>query len=145
MSECRSSIDDIYNFRCLPKAEKARKVKELLENDRFICREDKRQVRVTTGHEGVATANAKIETLGHRFWAKEIVEVIYNKFFAGKKMRGYRDSKFHEKINGVFICLVSSALRHCLKHWAMGELAEEMVDFKYETAAGKRNSDVINS
>jgi len=68
--------------------------------------------------------------------------VIYNKYYAGKKMREYRDREFHEKINGIFICLVASALRHCLKHWVTGELAEEMVEFKYETAAGKTNSDV---
>jgi hypothetical protein len=60
-------------------------------------------------------------------------------------MRGYRDVEFHEKINGVFICLVASALRHCLKHWVKGELAEEMVEFKYETAAGKNDSDARDS
>jgi len=54
-------------------------------------------------------------TFGYRFRAKEIVDVIFNKYYVGKKMRGYKDCEFHDKINGIFICLVATALRHCLK------------------------------
>ncbi|KAF8416532.1 hypothetical protein EV426DRAFT_721788 [Tirmania nivea] len=93
VAECRNTIDDIFDFRCLAKDEKASKVRWLLQDDRFVYREEHR------------------ESFGHRFLAKEIVDVIYNRFYAGKKMKGHQDSKFHEKIN------------------------KEMVEFKYETAA----------
>ena len=52
-------------------------------------------------------------------------------------MRGYRNCELHEKINGIFICLVATALRHCLKQWVTGELAEEVAEFKYEAAGSE--------
>jgi len=39
--------DEIYNFRCLPRDEKVNRIKELHEDYRFICRGDKREVRIT--------------------------------------------------------------------------------------------------
>jgi len=65
------------------------------------------------------------------------VDIIYNKYYAGKKMRGYRNCELHEKINGIFICLVATALRHYLKQWVTGELAEEVAEFKYETVSSE--------
>ena len=52
-------------------------------------------------------------------------------------MRGNRDVKFFDNINHVFICLVATAFRDCLKELKGGEQANEPVDFKYETAASK--------
>lgn len=66
----------------------------------------------------------------------EIIEIIFRKYFAGRKMRGNTDDTFFESINPVFICLVASALRHCLKAWTTGVYVEPP-DFKYETAKSK--------
>ncbi|RPB19237.1 hypothetical protein L211DRAFT_853418 [Terfezia boudieri ATCC MYA-4762] len=56
-------------------------------------------------------------------------------------MRGKRDSKFFDNINHVFICLVAAAMQYCLKELKTGD-ATEAIEFKYETAAGKYNSDM---
>ncbi|RPB19280.1 hypothetical protein L211DRAFT_767513, partial [Terfezia boudieri ATCC MYA-4762] len=62
----------------------------------------------------------------HRFRAGEIVTIIYECFFWWPKMRGKRDSKFFDKINNVFICLVAAAMQHCLKELRTGEASEAM-------------------
>jgi len=62
------------------------------------------------------------------------VKIIYQKYFQTKRMKGNRDPEFLERINGVFICFVATAMRHCLKLWKTGEYQEDGPDFKYETA-----------
>jgi hypothetical protein len=60
-------------------------------------------------------------------------------------MRGHFDDTFFDSINEVFICLVTSAMRHCLKAWTTGVYVEpgRNADFKYETTASKcHKSDV---
>lgn len=49
-------------------------------------------------------------------------------------MQGNRDPDFLDKINGVFICFVASAIRHSLKAWRKGDSIPVMQEFKYETA-----------
>lgn len=49
-------------------------------------------------------------------------------------MRGNRDPEFLDRINGVFICFVVTAIRHCLKAWKTWECDNGGPDFKYETA-----------
>ncbi|RPB24368.1 hypothetical protein L211DRAFT_785253, partial [Terfezia boudieri ATCC MYA-4762] len=75
------------------------------------------------------------------FPASEIMTVIYESFFWRPKMRGKRDSKFFDNINHVFICLAAATIQHCLKELKTGE-ATEAIEFKYDTAAGKYNSNV---
>jgi hypothetical protein len=70
------------------------------------------------------------------FRATEITELIFRKYFAGRKMRGNTDDTFFDSINEVFICLVASALRHCLKAWTTGVYVDAP-DFKYETGKSK--------
>jgi len=60
-------------------------------------------------------------------------------------MRCHFDDTFFDSINEVFICLVTSAMRHCLKAWTTGVYVEtgRNADFKYETTASKyHTSDV---
>jgi hypothetical protein len=59
-------------------------------------------------------------------------------------MRGRRDGDFFDKINAVFVCLIAATIQHCLKEWKSGKEPTELVDFKYETAAGMSISDVEN-
>ena len=77
--------------------------------------------------------------MGRRFKATEITEIIFRKYFAGRKMRGNFDNSFFDSINEVFIYLVASAIRHCLKAWVTGVFQETTrpVEFKYETAIRK--------
>jgi hypothetical protein len=51
-------------------------------------------------------------------------------------MRGNIDETFFEKINGVFICLVVSSIRHCLKCWVTGVYVQPSKNehFMYQTA-----------
>jgi hypothetical protein len=44
----------------------------------------------------------------------------------------------------VFVCLIAATIQHCLKEWKSGKEPTELVDFKYETAAGMSISDVEN-
>ncbi|RPB17874.1 hypothetical protein L211DRAFT_854692, partial [Terfezia boudieri ATCC MYA-4762] len=76
------------------------------------------------------------------FRASEITEIIFRKYFATLKMRGNFDDTFFESINEVFICLVSSAMRHCLKSWATGVYLEppKTEEFKYDTSVATWNA-----
>ena len=42
-------------------------------------------------------------------------EDILSEVFPGQRMKGYQELEFLEKINGVFIYFVGTAMRHCLK------------------------------
>jgi len=57
-------------------------------------------------------------------------------------MRGNRDENFFNSINAVFVWFVAATIQHCLKEWRTGKEPTELVEFKYETAAGKLISDV---
>jgi len=67
------------------------------------------------------------------------MEIIFRKYFAGVKMRGHFDDTFFDSINEVFICLVTSAMRHSVKAWTTGVYIEpgRNANFKYETTASK--------
>ncbi|KAF8414939.1 hypothetical protein BGX38DRAFT_1246750 [Terfezia claveryi] len=115
VAECRHTIIKVYGLNHLYKDDLKIEVEKLLDNDRFICRQATR------------------EELKNRFRAEEIVKVIFQKYFYSKRMKGNRDPGFLERINGVFICFVSTAMRHCLKMWKTGEYKDNGLEFKYET------------
>jgi len=66
-----------------------------------------------------------------------MVLLIHRIYFLWPKMRGNRDVEFFGRINDTFICLIGMPVQHCLKEWRSGKLAEELMDFKYESAGGK--------
>ena len=70
-----------------------------------------------------------------RFRASEIVTLIFQIFFQRPRMRGNRDGKFFEKMNGTLICLVAGAIRHCLREYLVGD--KSLIEFKYEIAASE--------
>ncbi|KAF8416049.1 hypothetical protein BGX38DRAFT_1147651 [Terfezia claveryi] len=57
-------------------------------------------------------------------------------------MRGNFDETFFDSINKVFICLVTSVMRHCLKSWTIGVYVEppKTGDFKYDTSISTWNA-----
>ena len=67
--------------------------------------------------------------------------MIYNTYFDGPRERGNTCLKFLESINEVFICLVVSAIRHCLKAWLTGVFVKptRSEQFKYATTISKYN------
>ena len=75
------------------------------------------------------------QELQDRFAAQEIAEVIYHRYFSGTKMRGQRDPKFLEDINGTFVCLVCASMQHSLKAYRSGAFIEPP-DFKYVHSIG---------
>ncbi|RPB18878.1 hypothetical protein L211DRAFT_853690 [Terfezia boudieri ATCC MYA-4762] len=52
---------------------------------------------------------------------------LYQKYFDDAKRKGNRKPDFLEKINGVFICFITTAIRYCLKAWKTGECADTHV------------------
>ena len=48
------------------------------------------------------------------------------------------DKEYFQSVNEVFICLVTSAMRHCLKAWKTGVYVKPLIseEFKYESSAG---------
>ena len=71
---------------------------------------------------------------GH-FSAEEIVKIIFQKYFNGKRSKGNQDPGFLDKINAPFLLFVCCAIRHCLMSWRQGALQTEKVnEFKYQTA-----------
>ncbi|KAF8433171.1 hypothetical protein BGX38DRAFT_1146201 [Terfezia claveryi] len=115
--ECKHSIVELFGLNKLSQGEIAMQVNYLLVQDSFICREDGR------------------ETHQRHFRATEIREIIFRKYFVTIKMRGNFDATFFDSINEVFICLVASAMRHCLKAWTTGVYVEppKTEVFKYDT------------
>ncbi|KAF8458809.1 hypothetical protein BGX38DRAFT_1138404 [Terfezia claveryi] len=92
------------------------KVEYLLEEDRFIYRQSSR------------------DEFRGQFRMEEIVNIIYQWYFQGPKMKGNRDPGFLDRINGIFICFVASAIHHSLKVWKTGDCNPVMQEFKYKTA-----------
>ncbi|KAF8415964.1 hypothetical protein BGX38DRAFT_1314649 [Terfezia claveryi] len=115
--ECKRSIVGVFGLDKLPQHEVAQRVSYLLFQDRFICREDGR------------------ETHQKHFRGSEITEIIFRKYFSTLKQRGNCDESFFDAINEVCICLVTSAMRHCLKAWMTGVYVEppSATKFKYDS------------
>ena len=57
-------------------------------------------------------------------------------------MKGNRDVNFFDKINMLFVCLITATIHHCFKECRSGKETTERVEFKYEIAAGKFISDI---
>ena len=72
----------------------------------------------------------------NRFRAEEISTLLYQKYFAGSKMRGIRDPEFIERINATLICLICASIQHTLKAYRSGILKDEL-DFNYVNSTGK--------
>ncbi|KAF8448464.1 hypothetical protein BGX38DRAFT_1270252 [Terfezia claveryi] len=89
-----------------------------------------------TGQELERVKITNTHTHQRHFRASEITDVIFHKYFASVKMRGNFDETFFDSINEVFICLVTSAMHHCLKSWTTGVYVEppKTGDFKYDTS-----------
>ncbi|KAF8458589.1 hypothetical protein BGX38DRAFT_1138674 [Terfezia claveryi] len=70
------------------------------------------------------------------------MNVIFRKYFASVKMRRNFNDTFFNSINKVFICLVTSVMRHCLKSWTIGVYVEppKTGDFKYNTSISTWNA-----
>ena len=76
-----------------------------------------------------------------RFRAEEIVMVIYQRYYKGKRKPEHQEPNFMNWINRVFICLAASAIWYCLKAWRIREFIEDQ-DLKYDTAWGRLNNQI---
>ena len=70
-----------------------------------------------------------------RFLAPQIPDLIYEKYFSGKKMYGTIDNKFLGRINGPFICLTAAVLCHTLRAWKTGSYLDPN-NFKQNMSRG---------
>jgi hypothetical protein len=89
-------------FKDLPTAEIIQKTEYLLDKDRYICHPD-----------GAEKHNM-------RFLNPLLIEIIYDQFFRGPKMKGRTDPTFIENINSVLICLTATAVHHQLEAFING-------------------------
>ena len=73
------------------------------------------------------------------FQADQITEIIFRNYFSSLKTQTVYDKDFFQSINEVFICLVASALSHCLKARKTGVYVKPLrsEEFKYESSAGR--------
>ena len=62
--------------------------------------------------------------------------MIFLRFFNGKKRIGYKDLIFLSQINEVLICLICTAIFHCLRQWRTDAL-DDIVEFKHDTHLGR--------
>ena len=69
------------------------------------------------------------QLLEGRFRAEEIVAVIYQRYYNNFRKQGSCDSDFLHNINGMFICFVTTAIRHYLKALKTVQLAELATEF----------------
>ena len=142
--ECKHSITHLYGLNMLEQDDIAKRVKWLLEEDRFICREDGWEVDTHVTRRIIVVESQQLTTCQTRqrhFQAKQITELTFRKYFVGAKMSGNVDECFFDSINEVFICLVVSTMRHCLKAWQTG-VFEQPPEFKCGTAQSKAQSDI---
>ena len=135
---CKHSILEIYGINKLDTEELDRKIHWLLSYDRFICCEDGREEDVGASRWIWYLLTCTQEPTRY-FKARELTDLIFRKYFATRKMRRNKDSTFFDSINEVFICLVASVMRHCLKPRRSGVYQEKsrFSGFKYETSLGK--------
>ena len=66
--------------------------------------------------------------------AEEVMNIIDTQYFKTVKRKHNQDPKFLEKLNGAFIFLVATAIRHSLKACRTRVHDEKGPEFKYETA-----------
>ena len=62
------------------------------------------------------------------------MNIIYTQYFETVKRQGNQDPKFLQRINGAFICLVATTIRHSLKAFRTGAHDEKGPACKYEKA-----------
>ena len=138
MYVCKQSILEVYGINKLDTEELARKIQWLLTYDCCICREDGRKHDVGASRRIWYLLTCTQEPTRY-FKAPELTEVIFRKYFATRKMRGNKDITFFDSINEVFICLVASVMRYCLKpcRTVVYEEKSRLSEFKYETSLGK--------
>jgi hypothetical protein len=119
-------VEKLYNLQevvtddmTIEQARRARKrrVEYLLEDDRFMCPPDKYQ---------------RVEW---RFTAPAISQFVFQRFYAGTRMRGSRDPTFFNKMNGVFLCLITTVIRHGLCAWQEGDL-DKVENFDSNSSGG---------
>jgi len=68
--------------------------------------------------------------------APQIPEVIWGKYFKGRKMRGIAQPDFLDRINGTMVCLTCAILCHTLREWQTAIYLETCV-FKPDAVAGE--------
>ena len=70
------------------------------------------------------------------FKATERTKLIFQGYLSRPKKTGNKVRSFFDSINEVFIYLLVTAIRHCLKVWVKGVYVKR-VNFRYETATSK--------
>lgn len=112
VSAAKGTVKVLYNIEgvvredmTVAEARTARKqlVKYLVDEDRFICPPE------------------KYEAVSFLFTAPAISQFIYQHFYGTQSARGSKDPSFLAKINGVFLCVVTTALWHGLISWESGD------------------------
>jgi hypothetical protein len=107
--------------------ELAEQIEYLLEDDRFLCPVENYEVRTEspkapTRAPKLSLKLKKKQDCNLRFFAPVLVQTMFIKHFEGPKARGkkYKDV-WIPSINGPFVCLTATILRHLLGCYRSGE------------------------
>ncbi|KAF8247434.1 hypothetical protein K440DRAFT_643723 [Wilcoxina mikolae CBS 423.85] len=98
--KCKEKVHSLYDFRTMDQDGVKQRVAHLLDRDLFTCPEQTR-------------TDCK-----YRFVATEIVDLLYETYFAGVRQLGMKDRRMIDMINSTFIVLAATAI-HRMKNWRM--------------------------
>jgi hypothetical protein len=104
----------IKKFKDMSKEDIIQEVDYLMDKDRYVCHPDGAQ------------------NYNKRFLNPMLIEIIYDQFFRGPKMKGRTDPTFIEQINSVLICLTATAMHHQLEAYING-VYEPLQQFREKT------------
>ena len=54
--------------------------------------------------------------------ATQITDMMFNRYFKGRRMKGVSNPEFIEALNGPFVALVCATLYHAISQWKTGYL-----------------------
>ena len=127
--DAREKVLHLYNLeveRCgssgqeinMSKESRARSVRYLLHNHRFMCHP------------------SKLEVAGWRFLCPMISSLLFHRFFSGRARASARQDGLIQKINKVTICLAATCLENALQEYERGEFVSRG-NFRNAVSSGK--------
>ena len=134
VADSKSAIETLYGLDKLVNSQMTgeeakeairQRVGYLLEDDRFMCHAD------------------RYESCEWRFTSAAIAKLVFRRVFADARMRGSQDASWLLKFNGVFICLITTSLRHGLTAWSTGEYVKPP-KFEESSVGGESNRQPVH-
>src|SRR5258706_16184289 len=136
VTECRILVVTIFGLGVLDQAHVQKTINYLLEDDRFLCPQEQRDVCLYLMNLILQSNADSLQPPRGYFTGFEIPNLIFLIYFSTPRRRGVQDDSFFERINPTFIFLIVTCIRHALKQWRTGEYVppNKHEEFKWESA-----------